>query len=67
MARLLQGKPVVEAMGRAIEPDIARCRAAGVEPTLAIVRVGERLVQRELGVTNERFSYQVKVALAELS
>ena len=41
MARLLQGKPVVEAMGRAIEPDIARCRAAGVEPTLAIVRVGE--------------------------
>lgn len=41
MARLLEGKPVVEAMAQVLGPAIDRCRAAGAPPTLAIVRVGE--------------------------
>lgn len=41
MARLLAGKPVVEAMAERMRPGIARCAEHGVVPTLAIVRVGE--------------------------
>lgn len=41
MARLLQGKPVVEALASRLAPRIRACRDAGVVPTLALVRVGE--------------------------
>lgn len=42
MAELLKGKPVADAMGEELAGRIAALKAAGVEPTLAIVRVGER-------------------------
>ena len=42
MANVLKGAPVVEAMNEAVARDAAALKAKGVEPTLAIVRVGER-------------------------
>ena len=42
MAELLKGKPVADAMGEELAGRIAALKATGVEPTLAIVRVGER-------------------------
>lgn len=42
MAVLLKGKPVTERMAQELAPRIETLRAAGVEPTLAIVRMGER-------------------------
>lgn len=40
MARILEGKPVAEAIGGRLEPQIAACVARGITPTLGIVRVG---------------------------
>ncbi len=42
MAELLKGKPVVEAMARDLELRVARLHEHNVNPTLAIVRVGQR-------------------------
>ncbi len=42
MAKLLAGKPVVDSIARDLVPRIAALNDAGVEPTLAIVRMGER-------------------------
>ena len=42
MAKLLTGKEVSSALWENLMPRIDRLRAAGVAPTLAIVRVGER-------------------------
>lgn len=42
MAQILKGAPVVEAMNEAIGREAAALKARGVEPTLAILRVGER-------------------------
>jgi methylenetetrahydrofolate dehydrogenase (NADP+) / methenyltetrahydrofolate cyclohydrolase len=42
MAELLKGKPVVDAMAQDIRARVEALEAAGVTPTLAIVRVGER-------------------------
>ncbi|WP_165247272.1 bifunctional 5,10-methylenetetrahydrofolate dehydrogenase/5,10-methenyltetrahydrofolate cyclohydrolase [Adlercreutzia sp. ZJ141] len=42
MAVLLKGKPVVKAMGETLRCRIAELQDAGVQPTLAIVRVGDR-------------------------
>lgn len=42
MAQVLKGAPVVEAMNEAIGREAAALKSKGVEPTLAIVRVGER-------------------------
>ena len=42
MAKLLTGKEVSSAIWENLMPRIDRLRAAGVAPTLAIVRVGER-------------------------
>ena len=42
MAELLKGKPVADAIGAALESRVRALAAAGVVPTLAIVRVGER-------------------------
>ena len=42
MAELLKGKPVADALGEELAPRIEACKAAGVVPTLAILRVGER-------------------------
>ena len=42
MAVLLKGKPVTERMAQELAPRIEALRAAGVEPTLVIVRMGER-------------------------
>ena len=42
MAELLKGAPVAAALTEALSGRVARLRAAGVSPTLAIVRVGER-------------------------
>ena len=42
MAEILKGKPVADAMNEELAPRIKACKAQGVVPTLAIVRVGER-------------------------
>ena len=42
MAEILKGKPVADAINEELAPRIEACKAAGVTPTLAIVRVGER-------------------------
>ena len=42
MAELLKGKPVADAIGEELAPRIAACKASGVVPTLAILRVGAR-------------------------
>lgn len=42
MAQILKGAPVVEAMNEAISREAAALKEKGCEPTLAIVRVGER-------------------------
>ena len=42
MAELLKGKPVADAINVELAPRIEACKAAGVTPTLAIIRVGER-------------------------
>ncbi len=42
MANILKGKDVVDAMKAKMTADVEALKAKGVEPTLAIVRVGER-------------------------
>ena len=42
MAEILKGKPVADAMNEELAPRIEACKAKGVTPTLAIIRVGER-------------------------
>lgn len=42
MAELLKGKPVADAMGLQLATRIAALKDAGVEPALAIIRVGAR-------------------------
>ena len=42
MADLLKGKPVADALTEELVARVAALRASGVEPTLAILRVGER-------------------------
>ena len=42
MAEILKGKPVADAMNEELAPRIEACKAAGITPTLAIIRVGER-------------------------
>lgn len=42
MAEELRGKPVADALGEALAPRIEALKTAGITPTLAIVRVGER-------------------------
>ena len=42
MAELLKGAPVAEALAKRCTADVEACKAKGVEPTLAILRVGER-------------------------
>lgn len=42
MAELLKGKPVVEALALDLNARIQELRNAGIEPALALIRVGER-------------------------
>ena len=42
MAELLKGAPVAEALAERCTADVEACKAKGVDPTLAILRVGER-------------------------
>ena len=42
MAKVLKGAPVTEAMNQKMMEDVAMLREKGVDPTLAIFRVGER-------------------------
>ncbi len=42
MAKLLKGKPVADAMAEELAERVTRLRKAGIIPTLAMVRVGER-------------------------
>lgn len=42
MAEILKGAPVAEALTEKMKQDIEEIKAQGVEPTLAILRVGER-------------------------
>ena len=53
MAELLKGADVVAALGEKMTKDIEELKARGVEPTLAILRVGERAddISYEKGAT----------------
>ena len=42
MAEILKGKPVADAINAELAPRIEALKAAGITPTLAIIRVGER-------------------------
>jgi methylenetetrahydrofolate dehydrogenase (NADP+)/methenyltetrahydrofolate cyclohydrolase len=42
MAEILKGKPVADAMNEELAPRIEALKDAGITPTLAIIRVGER-------------------------
>ena len=42
MANLLLGKPVIDGLKADLTERVSRLRAAGTQPTLAILRVGER-------------------------
>ena len=42
MAEIYKGAPVAEAMTETMKKDVETLKAAGIEPTLAIFRVGER-------------------------
>lgn len=42
MAQILKGAPVVEAINKRMTDDVEMLKAKGVNPTLAILRVGER-------------------------
>lgn len=42
MAEILKGAPVAEALTEKMKQDVAELRAKGIDPTLAILRVGER-------------------------
>ncbi len=42
MAELLKGKPVADAIDAQTKQKVATCRERGIEPTLSILRVGER-------------------------
>ncbi len=42
MAEILKGKPVADAINEKTIEMVAACRKSGVQPTLAILRVGER-------------------------
>ena len=42
MAKILYGKPVMEAMNRRMTAEIADLKARGIAPTLATLRVGDR-------------------------
>lgn len=42
MTEILKGAPVAEALTEKMKQDVAELRAKGIDPTLAILRVGER-------------------------
>ena len=42
MAELLKGAAVAAAITERLQPEVAALKARGVEPCLALVRVGER-------------------------
>ena len=42
MAEILKGAPVAAALSEAISRDVEELKAKGIDPTLAIVRIGER-------------------------
>lgn len=42
MAQILKGAPVASALNEKMQKDVARLKEAGIVPTLAILRVGER-------------------------
>ena len=68
MARILEGKPVVEAIAERLRPQIASCAARGVTPTLGIVRVGANPsdLSYERTATKRADSLGVGVRLLEL-
>lgn len=42
MAEILKGKPVADAINEEVKSEVERLKGQGINPTLAIVRVGER-------------------------
>lgn len=42
MADILKGKPVADAISEEVKSEVERLNSLGIEPTLAIIRVGER-------------------------
>lgn len=77
MAQILAGKEVVAALNARMQEEVAQLTAAGVEPTLAVVRVGERpddisyergLLKRceTIGVAVKQYILPVDVTQAQL-
>lgn len=77
MAQILKGRPVADAIGEQLAPRIQKCKARGITPTLAIIRVGERgddlsyergAVKRceALGLGLEKFVLDAACSQAEL-
>jgi methylenetetrahydrofolate dehydrogenase (NADP+)/methenyltetrahydrofolate cyclohydrolase len=68
MARILSGKEVVEALNQRIAADVADLKARGIEPTLAIMRVGERgdQISYERGASKRAANLDVAVRNVQL-
>lgn len=63
MAEILKGAPVAAALSESIRADVEELKAKGIEPTLAIVRVGEKQgdLAYERGATKRAEKVGVKV------
>ncbi len=68
MAELLKGKPVADALAERTAADVEACKAKGVVPCLAILRVGERddVLSYERGATKRCAAAGVEVKTAAL-
>lgn len=68
MAELLRGKPVADALCERLTPRIHACEAAGVIPTLAVIRVGAREddLSYERGILKRFGALGVGVRITEL-
>ena len=78
MAELLKGKPVVDSMAEDIRARVATLEAAGITPTLALVRLGARpddlsyertAIKRAagLGIATKRYEIAADASQAELA
>ncbi len=77
MAKILLGKPVADAIYQSLTPDVCTLKSAGVNPTLAIIRAGEReddisyersIEKRfsEIGINLQKFTLDENCTQADL-
>ena len=65
MAKQLLGKEVTAALNERIKADVAALKEKGVNPTLGIIRVGERPddLSYERGATTVSYTHLIQAAL----